>query len=240
MTAGEAGSAPLRAQVFQHVPFEASGCIGDWLAAAGARVGTTHWHADAELPSLADVDLLVVMGGPMSANDEATLPWLVAEKRFIREAIEAGKPVVGVCLGAQLIAAAMGGRVYPNAEKEIGWFPLYAVPATAQTPLFSFPAQARVFHWHGETFDLPAGATRLARSDACANQAFQLGRRVIGMQFHLETTADSACALVENLADEMVPGRYVQDAAGILAAGESDYRRINALMADVLRFVTAP
>lgn len=235
-----ASSTPLRAHILQHVAFEGNGSIAAWLQAAGARVGSTRLFENPTLPSLSELDLLVIMGGPMSANDEASLPWLVAEKGLIREAIEAGKAVVGICLGAQLIASALGARVYPNAEKEIGWFPVYAVPAAVQGLLFAFPAQTQVLHWHGETFDMPAGATRLARSNACENQAFQIGRRAIGMQFHLETTADSARELVTNLHAELVPAPHVQDGARILAAGDTDYRAINALMGEVLRFVTTP
>ena len=227
----------MRAHYLQHVPFEGLGSIEDWLVAAGYEIAPTRLYAAASFPPLADVDLLVVMGGPMSINDEHEFPWLVAEKRFIGAAIEAGKPVLGVCLGAQLIANTMGARVYPNAVKEIGWFPVESVPADVG-PVFRFPPSVEVFHWHGETFDLPPGAVRLARSEACENQAFQLGRSVIGLQFHLETTPASAGEIVAHCRAELVPSRYVQPEAAILAAEPPKYRAINSLMADVLAFLT--
>lgn len=227
----------MRAHVFRHVSFEGPANIEPWLRSRGAEISETRMFESAALPAVEDVDLLIVMGGPMSVNDEAEHPWLVTEKRFIRQAIAADKAVIGVCLGAQLIANALGARVYPNAEKEIGWFPVYAAPNDTKHPLFPFPAQTEAFHWHGETFDLPEGATRLARSAACENQAFQIGRRVIGLQFHLETTEESARAIVENCSDELVPARYVQTGEAILSVAAPRYRAINALMAELLTFV---
>ena len=225
-----------RAHILQHVPFEGPGSIASWLDAGGWRVTRTAFFESADLPAPEDIDLLVVMGGPMSVNDGDRHRWLAAEKRFVRAAVEAGKPVLGICLGAQLIAAALGARVYPNAEKEIGWLPVRAVAEGAG--LFRFPAQVEVFHWHGETFDLPPGATRLAESAGCANQAFQLGGRVIGLQFHLETTPDTARAIVAHCRDELSPARYVQDEAQILAAPPERYAGINRLMAQVLDWLT--
>ncbi len=230
----------MRALCFEHVHFEGLGSIGHWLRAQGARIDAFRWHENGSaVPApVEDIDLLVVMGGPMSANDEAQYPWLAAEKRYIRGAIDAGKAVLGICLGAQLIASALGARVYPNAHKEIGWFPVEGVKTGSQQPVFAFAARTAMFHWHGETFDLPPGAVRLARSAACANQAFQLGRRVIGLQFHLETTPDSARALVENCRDELVPAAYVQTETEILGAGDARYAEINRLMESVLEFLT--
>ena len=137
-----------------------------------------------------------------------------------------------------MIAGAMGAAVYPNREKEIGWFPIAGETTDGAQESFSFPEELLVFHWHGETFDLPQGAVRLAAGAACKNQAFQLGRRVIGMQFHLETTPDAARDIVHHCRDELQPSRYVQDAAEILGVEESNYTEINAWMDKVLRFVT--
>jgi GMP synthase-like glutamine amidotransferase len=214
------------------------GGIEPWLRSVRAEVTSTRFFERPILPDIGEVDLLVVMGGPMSVNDEADLAWLVPEKRFIRQAIEEEKAVLGVCLGAQLIASAMGARVYPNREKEIGWFPVSSVEAGAARSVFAFPPESPAFHWHGETFDLPAGAVHLARSAACENQAFQLGRRVIGLQFHLETTPGSARELAANCASELVPSRYVQSEEQILAAPASTYETIHELMGGVLTFLT--
>src|SRR5690554_3748130 len=177
----------MRAHYFQHVPFEGLGSIEEWLQAKQFHLTATRFYENTALPELQAVDFLIVMGGPMSVNDEVQHPWLTAEKQFIQQMILAGKPVLGICLGAQLIASAMGARVYPNPEKEIGWWPIYSV-ANGNNDVFRFPPVTSVFHWHGETFDLPDGAIRLAESAGCGNQAFQLGHTVVGMQFHLETT----------------------------------------------------
>jgi GMP synthase-like glutamine amidotransferase len=177
----------MRAHILQHVPFEASGCIADWLARRGATVSHTRFFEDPQLPGIGGLDLVIAMGGPMSVNDEAELPWLVPEKAFLREAMRRGVPVLGICLGAQLIASALGARVYPNRQKEIGWFELEGIPGDPGD--FRFPDRFTALHWHGETFDLPPGARRLAGSVACRNQAFQCGERVIGLQFHLEATS---------------------------------------------------
>jgi GMP synthase-like glutamine amidotransferase len=187
------------------------------------------------LPDIRQVDFLIAMGGPMSVNDEAEFPWLKPEKQFIREAIFHGLRVLGVCLGAQLIASALEARVYPNAVKEIGWHPIQAVPTVGDN--FLFPAECTVFHWHGETFDLPQGATLLARSAGCANQAFQLSRNVIGLQFHLETTPQAASLLIENCRNDMIPGPYVQSEAAIKAAPAENYTAIKSLMDQLLTYL---
>ena len=178
------------------------GSIESWLQRAGYEVTATRFYDSEELPPPAEVDLVVAMGGPMSVNDERQHPWLAAEKRFIRAVVELGLPVLGVCLGAQLIASACGAAVYPNKVKEIGWLPIQGVAADGdgdagaeQPATFRFPPFLEVLHWHGDTFDLPQGAVHLARSNGARNQAFQLGASVIGMQFHLDTTPDGARAL---------------------------------------------
>ncbi len=226
----------MRAHYLQHVEFEGLGSIEPWLKAAGCEITNTRFFESAKLPDLKKVDLLVVMGGPMSVNDEDEFPWLIAEKRFIREAIHSGKAVLGICLGAQLIASAMGARVYRNNVKEIGWFPIYG-ELSNDASFFGFPRSMNVFHWHGDTFDLPSGATRLAKSDGCKNQAFQLGRSVIGLQFHLETTPKALQKMVSNCHDELIPAKYIQTAKEILSAKPDEYTSINHLMNNILTFL---
>ena len=228
----------MHTHYLQHVPFEGLGSIATWLETAGHRLSHTRFYETAALPDPASIDLLVVMGGPMSINDETEFPWLAAEKRFIRAVIEAGKPVLGICLGAQLIAGAMGATVYRNPLKEIGWWAVQADNTSGD--LFQFPPTATVFHWHGETFDLPPGAVRLARSEACANQAFQLGERVIGLQFHLETTPASAQAIVSHCGDELVPATWIQSETDILAADAAQFSAINGLMGAILAYLLRP
>lgn len=226
----------MRAHYLQHVPFEGLGRIEPWLTQNGYELTVTRFFHSDELPDPQSIDFLIVMGGPMSVNDEDKFPWLRTEKQFIRAMIEADKPVLGICLGAQLIASAMGARVYANPFSEIGWFPVHAV-ASNRHSTFQFPSSATVFHWHGETFDLPRGATPLARNEGCENQAFQLGRRVIGLQFHLETTPDSARALLSNCREELVPSRYVQSEEEIMAAPPGRYISIHRLMVGILTFL---
>ncbi|THF54676.1 type 1 glutamine amidotransferase [Pseudothauera rhizosphaerae] len=230
-----------RAHILQHVPFEGPGSIGPWLEAAGYAATRTRFFESAALPAADDVDLLVVMGGPMSVNDEPLHPWLADEKRFVRAAMEAGTPVLGICLGAQLMAAALGAAVRPNGEKEIGWFPVEGLAGGGgDGALFSFPPSTEVFHWHGETFDLPPGAVRLASSRACANQAFQYGERAIGLQFHLETTPETAREIVAHCRDELVPARFVQAESDLLSAPPARYAAINGLMGRILAWLTRP
>ena len=154
----------MHAHYFQHVPFEGLGSIEPWLESNGYELTNTRFFESADLPDPKAIDLLVVMGGPMSVNDEDKFPWLALEKQFVREIIESGKRVVGICLGAQIIANAMGAKVFHNPGKEIGWFPIHTV-ASIYASVFNFPPSETVFHWHGETFDLPPGARRLAKSE---------------------------------------------------------------------------
>lgn len=225
----------MKVHALQHVPFEGIGSMEAWLTARGAHVTYTRFfEPGAALPD-DSFDLVIVMGGPMSVNDEAALPWLKAEKAFLRDGIKRGDAILGICLGAQLIASAMGARVYPNAEKEIGWLP---ITGTADREgLFRFPLETTVLHWHGETFDLPKGAKRLARSVACENQAFQLGERIIGLQFHLETTAESLEEILGGCADELQPAPYVQTAKQLRAGYEQHNCATNSLMGEILAYL---
>ena len=152
----------MRVHVLQHVPFEGLGAIEPWLCARHGTINYTRFYESADLPDMDEIDFVIAMGGPMSVNDERELPWLVAEKRFVAEAIHGGKAFLGVCLGAQLMASALGARVCPGPQKEIGWFDVESIATGADS--FQFPERLKVFHWHGETFDLPPGAVRLASS----------------------------------------------------------------------------
>ncbi|MDZ7345217.1 MAG: type 1 glutamine amidotransferase [candidate division KSB1 bacterium] len=223
----------MRAHCLQHVPFEGLGSIAPWLKAQGLELTSTRFFESGRLPAPDEVDLLIVMGGPMSANDEDKLTWLIDEKAFIRECIRQGKRVLGICLGAQLIASAMGAQVYRNRVKEIGWFPVQGVPADNES-IFRFPKVFRAFHWHGETFDLPPGAVRIAESE---NQAFQLGRSVIGLQFHLEMTPESVREIISHCRAELLPSKYVQSETVMTSVSPDEYREMNNLMAEVLSFL---
>ena len=227
----------MRAHYLQHVSFEGPGIIADQLRDAGFALTACRLYEGDPLPDAREVDLLVVMGGPMSVNDAETHPWLLEEKRLIRECIDSDKPVLGICLGAQLIASALGTTVFSNGEKEIGWFPINRVDAPG---IFQFPDRVVPLHWHGETFDLPAGATRIAESAACLNQAFQLGRHVIGLQFHLEITRPGLEALVENCREELIEGQYVQTEEELLGVDDEHLRSLQGVMRELIGYLTEP
>jgi GMP synthase-like glutamine amidotransferase len=217
--ARHAGGRPIRVHVLQHVPFEGPARIAEWAAARGHALATARLFAGDPLPDPAACDLLVVMGGPMGVADEDRYEWLRPEKRFLRAAAAGPGRVLGVCLGAQLLAEALGAKVTRNPEREIGWWPVeIAAEARAEGPFRAFPARLEVFHWHGDTFALPPGARAAASSEACASQAFvAAGGRMVGVQFHLELGPENARALVESCPGDLAPGRFVQPAGAFLA-----------------------
>ena len=226
----------MRVHILQHVPFEGIGRMGSWLDSRDAELGYTRFYESAELPDVRGIDLVIIMGGPMNVPDETTHPWLVAEKKFVREAIDQGVAVLGVCLGAQLIADVMGARIFPNEFKEVGWLPIEAVDGGEDS--FAFPERMMAFHWHGDTFDLPDGALRLARSEGCENQAFQLGKNVIGLQFHLETTMETTELMIENCPDDFANGRYVQSVDAMRKATPVNANFANRLVFAILDYLT--
>lgn len=222
----------MRVHVLQHVYFEGLGCIGPWLEERGATVSWTRFHEQETLPELDGIDWVIALGGAMSVHDEAAHPWLVDEKRFIAQAIEHDRTVLGISLGAQLIAQALGAAVVPARAREIGWFPVFR--EGAKEALLNCPPEAEAFHWHNETFELPEGAVRLAHSKGCRNQAFRYGERVLALQFHLETTSNTASAIIANCRHELEPEPFVQDENTLRAVPMQHYANINAWMLRVL------
>lgn len=218
----------------QHVPFEDLGSIAPVLKAKGHQLSSTHLYKNHPLPDVGGFDWLIVMGGPMSIYDHQAYPWLTPEKKLITDAIDSGKIVLGICLGAQLIAEALGAEVYKNEHREIGWFPVNQSPEAHGT-IFStaMPQQLEAFHWHGDTFDIPKAAIPVGESEACKNQGFIMDNRVIAIQFHLETTRQSARKLIANCRDELDGSRYVQSESEILAVNQR-FSTINRVMVSVL------
>ncbi len=207
----------MRLHYLQHVPFENPGCILDWAYDHAYDVSSSHLYKNDPLPDLDDFDLLVVMGGAMGANDDDIYSWMRAEKEFIKSAIDAEKKIIGICLGSQFLADVLGVSVYPNAHKEIGWFPIEWTDVALENDYTNhMPKTLEVFHWHADTYDLPPGAVRLAQSAICHNQAFQVGENVLAFQFHLEVKEDNVKAMLANCADELVDGPFIQSREEIL------------------------
>ena len=224
----------MKIQYIQHVPFEDIAYVGNWADKNGVHLGRTRLYEDDPYPFLSDFDVLIVIGGPMGVYDEQEYPWLKTEKAYIRKAIHNKKIVVGICLGAQLIAAALGAKVYQNSFKEIGWFPVYKTPRAKNTSLGEIlPKRFMAFHWHGDTFDIPNGAVHLAESKACKNQAFVYLNRVIALQFHLESTQSSIESLIQNCRDEVISAPFIQTADQI-RKGYHQIESLNTIMAKLM------
>jgi GMP synthase (glutamine-hydrolysing) len=221
----------MRIHYLQHVAFEGLASIETWAIARSHSLSSTRFFANESLPQMQDFDWLIVLGGPMNIYETEKYFWLTEEKRFIERAIKNGKTVIGICLGAQLIADVLGAKVTQNAFKEIGWFP---VELTAESAAFhSLPKQFNALHWHGDTFELPRGAVHLARSKACENQAFVSEEKVLSLQFHLEATSGSIQQIIENCGTELVEGKYIQTSGEIL--GEDEYfAQANQMMWQIL------
>jgi len=223
----------MRVHWLQHADFEDLGCIAPWLAQQGAEVSCTRLQRGEALPPAAAFDWLIVMGGPMNIYEYEAYPWLRAEKALIREAVDAGKRLLGICLGAQLIADVLGGKVTRNAWSEIGWFDVVLNEAGRRSKFFgAFPQRFSAFHWHGDTFAIPPGAQGLMSSEACAHQAYEFDGRVAAIQFHLEVTAANAREWFEH--ERPAPARYVQAPEAILAELDR-YAENNRLMLQLLK-----
>jgi GMP synthase-like glutamine amidotransferase len=223
---------------FQHVPFEGLGCIQNWITKNNHQLTSTKFYNNESFPDLNKIDFLIIMGGPMGVYDEAEYPWLASEKNFVRKAIEANKIVLGVCLGAQLIASALGAKVYPNKQKEIGWFPVQFNPNFQPRTSINLTPAFNVFHWHGDTFDLPNGAVLHSSSIACKNQLFSINQKVMGIQFHLEATPEAIKAFVKNCGHELVAGaEFIQTEKQILETTKY-IQTSNQMMVGILKKLT--
>lgn len=218
----------------QHVPFEGLGSMERWLTDQGHDLFCTRLWAGGVLPPDDSFSALIVMGGPMGVSDHEEYPWLVAEKNFLTRVIERKTPVLGICLGAQLLADVLGADVTANPEKEIGWFPVQAKTEMPEFLKSVFPEEMTVFHWHGDTFSLPDESVCLYGSEACQNQAFLYKKHVLGLQFHLETTPGSAAALIDNCRAELVQAPWIMTEEEMLGR-ENDFHDINAYMHQLLR-----
>jgi len=219
----------MRIHYLQHVPFEDLANIEKWAKNRGHDISRTLLFSGENLPKLEEFDWLIIMGGPMNIYEYSKYPWLTAEKKFIGDAIAGDKIVLGICLGAQLMADVLGGKVSKNKHREIGWHSVRLTPSAKNSKIFGvLPEEFPAFHWHGDTFAIPPGAVHTAESVACKNQAFEKGN-AIGLQFHLESSIDSIDHLISNCSDELVGGTYVQSPKELLSHLDK-LAEINGLM----------
>lgn len=202
-----------------HVPFEGPAAIATWARQRSHRLVTHPLYANESPPAgIAASDLIVVLGGPMGVADEDAHPFLIAEKRWLRAQIAAGRRLLGICLGAQLLAEALDAPVTANAHREIGWFPILRHRSAISRPAFAaMPERFDAFHWHGDTFALPPGAVPLGASAATANQGFAYGTGLVALQCHLEYDADAIRAMIAQCGPELaVSAAYVQSDPAVL------------------------
>lgn len=205
----------MKIHILQHANFETPGYILDWVKDKGHKLSFTNFSEAFTFPFPTDVDLLIIMGGPMSISDEDKYSWLVEEKEYISEMISKRKKLIGICLGSQFIAEALGAKVYDNTQKEIGWFD---IKAQEDNDLLNIlPKEITAFHWHGQTYDLPIACDRLFSSDATLNQGFIYKNRVLAMQFHLEIKPEGVIDMMEACRNDLTEGEFVQTEKAILA-----------------------
>ena len=209
-----------RATVLQHIRCEPPGIYAEMLTERGIGIDVVELDEGDALPSWREVDIVVAMGGPMSVHDEAEHAWLAGEKRWIADAVRAGVPYFGVCLGAQLLAASLGASVFAGSRPEVGVLPVAVAAAARRDPVLGlFGDEFLALQWHGDTFDIPAGALRLAGSAAYQNQAFRFGETAYGVQFHVEVTD-------RMLADWREVPAYAASAQAVL--GDGGFRQLAA------------
>lgn len=219
----------------QHVPFEGTAAVGRWAERHAIPVEPVPVYQGAALPDPDACQRIVVLGGPMNIHEEQSHPWLAEEKAFLRRAIDGGARVLGLCLGGQLLADCLGASVVPGPHKEIGWFPVRFSEAARAHPLFQgFPEALEVMHWHGDTFSLPPGCSRVAASPACPEQGYvHESGRVVGLQFHMEWDRAAVQALVEHCPEDLEPGPFVQEPATMLR-DDAPFEAANAWMERLL------
>lgn len=207
----------LRIHCFQHVPYEDLGCIKKWIDEKGHHLSVTKFWEIYRIPKVTDIDVLIILGGPMSIFHDDECPWLGIEKQYIKKAIDQKKKVLGICLGAQLVANRLGAEVYQGKYAEIGFYPIYRTPESDNIScLKPLAHKATVFHWHNDTFEIPENAVPIAFSEACQNQGFIYNNHVLALQFHLEMTPESLKKMLAVCYSELVENKFVQSADTIL------------------------
>lgn len=235
----------LRVHYFQHIAGEGFGSCYAFLKQHNARITATEFFAlpldrplDIEaLPPIEEVDLLIIMGGTMSVNDEPNFPWLKVEKRWLRRYLSYGKPAIGLCLGGQLIANALGAAVSRNPQQELGWTSVRKI-SNVPDDCFPLPDEFNILQWHSETFEIPKGAVHLAENDVCRNQVYQLGKNVLGFQFHPEITPEALALFIEDHEELMrFSGCYVQDETELRRSSKNNFIEGNQILNKAIEYV---
>ncbi|MCK5781797.1 MAG: type 1 glutamine amidotransferase [Flavobacteriales bacterium] len=220
----------MKIHVLQHAEWETIGKIDEWIISNGYSYSLSKLYLGEELPSF-DVDFLIVMGGPMGIYDDSDFPWLKKEREFLKEIVKTEAKILGICLGAQFIVDALGAKVYPGPEKEIGFFEVFNESDNYLTK--SIDKTFEAFHWHGDTFEIPEGAERLFSTELTENQGFVYAGRVLALQFHLEVGHKEIEGFVEYGSDEIIPSKYIQRESEIMSI-KFDFDKSNLYLFEML------
>lgn len=217
----------------KHVSFEGLGSMENMFVERGCKLSRTCMYEDQSFPSAHDMDALIVMGGPMGIGDDHQYPWLSLEKEFIESVIKRDIPVLGICLGAQLIANVLGAAVVKNAHEEIGWFPVNRTKELIDSRLEQLPLRFDAMHWHGDTFDIPEGASNFISSAACPNQGFIYGDSALALQFHLEMLPSHVQTIYQECGDPEKTGAYINGLTDMLAPADK-FQQAHKILENVL------
>lgn len=218
-----------------HAPFEKLGAIETWINEKNYQHSTTHTYKGEQLPDISNFDFLIIMGGPQSPLKVDQYPYLRDEILLAKKVIEHNKPLLGICLGAQLIGEALGAKTERSPNKEVGAYPIEVTKDGLEDPLFKlFPQQFDVMHWHNDMPGLPEGGKLLAKSAGCPRQAFSYGDRVYGFQFHLEMTPEVIKGMLEHCPEDITQGKYIRTPEEILA---TNYQPINHKLIIALNYL---
>ncbi len=216
----------LNLACIEHAPFEGPAAIGEWARLRGHSMNIYRIFED-HFPDLGNYDGLVMMGGPMGVADLPRLLWMQRELEILSSYLATGKPCLGVCLGAQLIAHTLGAEVYRNKETEIGWYPVQKTADASLQRIFAhFPESFTVMHWHSDTFQIPAGATRLAFNEVTENQAFVFQENILALQFHIEMNNTAMEEIVVGAEDELIEAPHIQSKEALIAGAHSYFPQL--------------